>query len=47
MVRSDRGSVFYQCGKSLEDVRFPKYPRMPVWACAGYEPETGKDPPQR
>jgi hypothetical protein len=35
--RSDRGAVFYQCGKSFEDPRFPKYPRLPVHACPGYE----------
>ena len=34
--RSDRGSVFYQCTKSFEDPRFPKYPRLPVKACTGY-----------
>ncbi|HMC57703.1 MAG TPA: hypothetical protein VKJ01_00795, partial [Candidatus Solibacter sp.] len=40
VVRSDRGTVFYQCGKSFEDSRFPKYPPLPVRACAGYEPAT-------
>ncbi len=36
-VRSDRGSVFYQCTLSATDLRFPKYPRLPVVACPGYE----------
>jgi hypothetical protein len=36
--RSDRGTAFYQCGKSFDDLRFPKYPRLPVRVCAGYEP---------
>ena len=35
-IRSDRGSVFYLCGLSRDDARFPKYPRLPVLACAGY-----------
>lgn len=35
-VRSERGSVFYLCERSLSDVRFPKYPRLPVLACQGY-----------
>jgi hypothetical protein len=40
VVRSDRGATFYQCGRSFEDPRFSKYPRLPVRACAGYETET-------
>ena len=38
MVRSDRGSAFYRCLLSARDPRFPKYPRLPVLACAGYAP---------
>jgi hypothetical protein len=34
---SDRGSVFYLCQLSKVDPSFPKYPRLPVLACAGYE----------
>jgi hypothetical protein len=40
MIRSDRGIAFYQCGKSFADSRYSKYPRLPVRACPGYEPET-------
>lgn len=36
-VTSDRGSVFVLCEKSLEDASFPKYPRLPVLACSGYQ----------
>jgi hypothetical protein len=36
VYRSDRGAVFYQCAKSFEDPRFPKYPRLPVHDCPGY-----------
>jgi hypothetical protein len=39
VIRSDRGTAFYQCGKSFEDSRFSKYPRLPVRACPGYEPK--------
>lgn len=39
VVRSDRGATFYQCGRSFEDPRFSKYPRLPVRVCAGYETE--------
>jgi hypothetical protein len=40
-ITSSRGSVFYLCGLSEVDARFPKYPRLPVLQCAGFcEPET-------
>ncbi|HEV2417559.1 MAG TPA: hypothetical protein VGX94_07130 [Terriglobia bacterium] len=37
VVRSDRGSVFYQCRRSLTDPTYPAYPRIPVLQCEGYE----------
>ena len=37
LVRTGRGSLFSMCLKSREDPDFPKYPRVPVQACAGYE----------
>jgi hypothetical protein len=39
--RSDRGCVFIFCRKSETDVRFPKYPPLPVRACDGREPAPG------
>lgn len=36
-LRSDRGSAFWRCGLSDSDARFPRYPRLPVLACAGHE----------
>jgi hypothetical protein len=38
VVQSDRGSRFYFCERSKTDPRFPKYPPLPLLACAGYEP---------
>lgn len=38
IVRSDRGSVFFRCKLAESDPRFPKYPRLPVLACDGFEP---------
>jgi hypothetical protein len=38
VVRSDRGSVFFRCDLAAIDPRFPKYPRLPVLACDGFEP---------
>ena len=37
-IQSDRGSVFYQCQLSATNPKFPKYPRLPVLQCAGYDP---------
>ena len=37
LIKSDRGSVFYFCQLSATDARFPKYPRLPVSECTGYE----------
>ncbi len=39
-IRSDRGSTFYQCQLSATDSNFPKYPRLPVLRCMGYDPST-------
>ncbi len=36
-IESDRGSTFYLCELSATDASFPKYPRLPVLQCAGYE----------
>jgi hypothetical protein len=38
VIVSDRGSRFYFCERSKTDPRFPKYPPLPVVACAGFEP---------
>ncbi len=39
-IVSDRGSVFYFCERSVKQAEFPKYPRLPVRACAGFENST-------
>ncbi|HEX9940678.1 MAG TPA: hypothetical protein VGG03_01580 [Thermoanaerobaculia bacterium] len=31
-------SVFVRCGLAATDPRFPRYPALPVVACAGYRP---------
>jgi len=38
IVRSGRGSIFYLCQLSRTDPAFPRYPRLPVLSCRGYEP---------
>ncbi len=36
-IESARGSTFYLCQRSATDPTFPKYPRLPVLQCCGYE----------
>jgi hypothetical protein len=36
--RPGRGSTFWLCELNATDPRFPKYPRLPVVACAGFTP---------
>ena len=38
LIRTGRGSEFSMCLRSKTDARFPKYPRIPVERCSGYEP---------
>jgi hypothetical protein len=33
------GDSYWRCGLSDTDKRFPKYPRLPVLQCIGYEPK--------
>ena len=43
VIESSRGSRFYLCRKSLEDPAYPRYPRLPVVDCAGFEPCAAQD----
>ena len=38
IVRNTRGSHFSLCERSRVDPAFPRYPRLPVRQCAGFEP---------
>jgi hypothetical protein len=38
LVSNTRGSTFSLCRRSRTDDAYPKYPRLPVRACAGHEP---------
>ena len=38
VVTTTRGSWFSLCERSKTEPEFPKYPRLPVTSCAGYEP---------
>jgi hypothetical protein len=37
VVRNTRGSRFSLCRRSRDDDRYPRYPRLPVTRCTGYE----------
>jgi hypothetical protein len=37
VIRNTRGSEFSLCERSRNEPRFPRYPRLPVVACDGYE----------
>ncbi|MEA2314415.1 MAG: hypothetical protein QOI03_1107 [Solirubrobacteraceae bacterium] len=37
LVANTRGSVFSLCRRSREDPDYPRYPRLPVRECAGFE----------
>jgi hypothetical protein len=37
VLRSDRGAVFYQCRLAENDSRYPRYPRLPMLACPGFQ----------
>ena len=36
-IESGKGSKFLLCRRSETDPHYPRYPRLPVLECAGYE----------
>ena len=38
IVRNTRGSSFSLCERSRDDASYPRYPRLPVVSCRGYQP---------
>ena len=37
LIATNKGTTYYLCGRALTDSRFPKYPRLPVVNCVGFE----------
>jgi len=37
VIRTTRGTVFRLCERSTTDVRFQRYPKLPVVTCVGFE----------
>jgi hypothetical protein len=44
LIGNTRGSTFSMCLRSRTDERYPKYPRLPVVSCPGYEPRSPTRP---
>ena len=42
-MESDRGSTFYLCQLSATDPSFPKYPRLPILQCMGYQQVSARE----
>jgi hypothetical protein len=40
LVPNTRGSVFSLCERSRTEPDFPRYPRLPVLECPGFEPQS-------
>jgi hypothetical protein len=38
LVANTRGSAFSLCQRSRQDPAYPRYPRLPVLRCQGFEP---------
>lgn len=43
LVPNTRGSVFSLCERSRTEPAFPRYPRLPVLRCPGFEAERAED----
>ncbi len=41
LVPNTRGSVFSLCERSKTDPDFPRYPRLPVTSCTGFQQRDG------
>jgi hypothetical protein len=46
LVRNTRGSVFSLCRRSRTEPEYPRYPRVPVLECPGYEPRAAEGEPE-
>jgi hypothetical protein len=42
VVATTRGSRFSLCERSRDEPAYPRYPRLPVLRCDGFEPPPGR-----
>ena len=47
LISNTRGSRFSLCLRSRSDPAYPRYPRLPVLECAGYERRAAGTRPSR
>jgi len=47
LVPNTRGSVFSLCERSRTEPAYPRYPRLPVLSCPGFEPAPVPPAPER
>ncbi len=47
LVPNTRGSVFSLCERSRTEPAYPRYPRLPVLSCPGFEPAPAPGPERR
>jgi len=45
LIHNTRGSTFSLCERSRTDPAYPRYPRLPVSRCDGYERRVTESPP--
>ena len=38
LVRSRTNQDYYRCERSADDALYPKYPRLPMRSCDGFDP---------
>jgi len=43
LVPNTRGSTFSLCERSRYEPEYPRYPRVPVERCRGYEPPSARE----
>jgi hypothetical protein len=46
-IRNTRGSEFSLCERSRTQPEYPRYPRLPVLRCGGYEAERSEPESRR
>jgi hypothetical protein len=44
LVPNTRGSVFSLCERSRSDPAYPRYPRLPVLSCPGFDARSESSP---
>ncbi len=47
VIRTTRGSSFSLCRRSRTDPAYPRYPRVPVKSCPGYEHSDAASPNEK